>query len=175
MRFQLSRQWPLGSLDSLDHRRRSAPTMPDPSIEAVARTHRNCPGRRRALSPRRSGLAAPRFGGPRPIPPGELSLQGLAWWRTRLTRQLDDLVTPIKSHPANEKFAKFLERHVDEVFTFLCRSPKRPAAAVTNCCRPPNYLGELAIRPAVINRKVWGGNRTDRGAAAQATSFQWAE
>ena len=31
-----------------------------------------------------------------------------------------------------------------------------------------NYRGEQAIRPAVVNRKVWGGNRTDDGAAAQS-------
>ncbi len=27
-----------------------------------------------------------------------------------------------------------------------------------------NFKGEQAVRPAVVNRKVWGGNRTDRGA-----------
>ena len=31
-----------------------------------------------------------------------------------------------------------------------------------------NYRAEQAIRPAVVNRKVWGGNRTWRGAAAQS-------
>ncbi len=30
-----------------------------------------------------------------------------------------------------------------------------------------NWRAELAIRPAVVNRKVWGGNRTWRGAATQ--------
>jgi transposase len=97
---------------------------------------------------------------------GQLSLQGLAWWRTRLTRQLDDLVTPIKSHPANEKFAKFLERRLGDVFTFLL-----PVAhnGGNHLLPAANYLGEQAIRPAVVNRKVWGGNRTDRGASAQAT------
>ena len=101
---------------------------------------------------------------------GEASLRGLAWWRTRLTRQLEDLVTPIKSHAANETFAKFLERHLGEIFTFLT-----PAATTTTADLVPtlfpaaNYLGEQAIRPAVVNRKVWGGNRTHRGAAAQST------
>ena len=33
-----------------------------------------------------------------------------------------------------------------------------------------NYLGEQAIRPAVVNRKVWGGNRTAAGAAAQVVT-----
>ena len=31
-----------------------------------------------------------------------------------------------------------------------------------------NHLGEQAIRPAVVNRKVWGGNRTPAGAEAQS-------
>ena len=30
-----------------------------------------------------------------------------------------------------------------------------------------NWLAEQAIRPAVVNRKVWGGNRTESGAKAQ--------
>jgi len=101
---------------------------------------------------------------------GQLSKQGLAWWRTRLTRQLEDLVAPIKSHAANETFAKFLERHVGEVFTFLLPVAQRTKGRVVHTLLPAaNYLGEQAIRPAVVNRKVWGGNRTDRGAAAQST------
>jgi transposase len=28
-------------------------------------------------------------------------------------------------------------------------------------------MGEQAMRPAVVNRKVWGGNRTPTGAQAQ--------
>ena len=31
-----------------------------------------------------------------------------------------------------------------------------------------NHKAEQAIRPAVVNRKVWGGNRTQAGATAQA-------
>jgi transposase len=30
-----------------------------------------------------------------------------------------------------------------------------------------NYRGEQAIRPAVVNRKVWGGNRTWQSARCQ--------
>lgn len=101
---------------------------------------------------------------------GQLSLQGLAWWRTRLTRQLEELVTPIKTNSANETFAKFLERHLGEVFTFLVPVTQTTPDGVTYKLLPAaNYLGEQAIRPAVVNRKVWGGNRTDRGATAQST------
>ena len=32
---------------------------------------------------------------------------------------------------------------------------------------PTNWKAEQAIRPAVVNRKVWGGNRTAAGAHAQ--------
>ena len=32
---------------------------------------------------------------------------------------------------------------------------------------PTNWEAEQAIRPAVVNRKVWGGNRTWAGARAQ--------
>lgn len=101
---------------------------------------------------------------------GQCSLSRLAWWRTHLTRQLEDLVVPIKRHAGNETFAKFLERHVEEVFTFLVPVARTTSTGVVHTILPAaNYLGEQAIRPAVVNRKVWGGNRTDRGAAAQGT------
>jgi transposase len=32
---------------------------------------------------------------------------------------------------------------------------------------PTNWEAEQAIRPAVVNREVWGGNRTWAGARAQ--------
>jgi len=32
-----------------------------------------------------------------------------------------------------------------------------------------NWRAEQAIRPAVVNRKSWGGNRTDHGAEVQQT------
>jgi transposase len=101
---------------------------------------------------------------------GELSLNALVWWRTRLRNQLCDLVLPVKAHAANETFAKFLHRHLDQVFTFLTpRERKTGRTTAYEFLPAANYLGEQAIRPAVVNRKVWGGNRTDRGAAAQST------
>ncbi|HVM04293.1 MAG TPA: transposase [Acidimicrobiales bacterium] len=47
------------------------------------------------------------------------------------------------------------ERHA--LFTFLLH----PGVDATN------WRAEQAIRPAVVNRKVWGGNRTRRGADTQ--------
>jgi transposase len=101
---------------------------------------------------------------------GELTSHALGWWQTRLTNQLFELVRPIKTHAANETFAKFLEQHVAEVFTFLKPLARTTSHGTTYELLPAaNYLGEQAIRPAVVNRKVWGGNRTDRGAAAQSS------
>lgn len=33
-----------------------------------------------------------------------------------------------------------------------------------------NYLGEQALKVPIINRKVWGGNRTPAGAEAQVVN-----
>lgn len=88
---------------------------------------------------------------------GKVSPHGLAVATGRLQARLDRLVTPIKANPDNERFAKHLEKHRDEIFTFL----RHPAI------EPTNRLGEQAMRPAVVNRKVWGGSRTQEGADAQ--------
>ena len=89
---------------------------------------------------------------------GELTEQGLKVMAGRLTMRIWDLVRHPKRHPGNERFAKFLEKHLEDLFTFL----RHPGADATN------WRGEQAIRPAVVNRKVWGGNRTDAGALAQS-------
>lgn len=41
------------------------------------------------------------------------------------------------------------------------------AAVFDSSVEPTNWKAEQAIRPAVVNRKVWGGNRTRAGADAQ--------
>lgn len=56
------------------------------------------------------------------------------------------------------KFAAYLVRTRHEIFVFL-DEPNLPAT---------NYLAEQAIRPAVVNRKMSGGNRTWAGADDQA-------
>jgi len=58
---------------------------------------------------------------------------------------------------ANETLANHLWNHFASWFTFLT-SAAVPAT---------NWEAEQAIRPAVVNRKVWGGNRTEAGAQAQ--------
>jgi len=75
-----------------------------------------------------------------------------------LTMKMWKLVRHPKKHAANERFAKFLENHLDDLFTSL----HPPGADATN------WRGEQAIRPTVVNRKVWGGNRTEAGALTQS-------
>lgn len=98
---------------------------------------------------------------------GELSLHGVRVCAGRLTEQLRKLVRPVKTHAGNERFAKFLERHVGEIFTFL-RRPQPQADGTVAFLDATNWRAEQAIRPAVVNRKLWGGNRTWPGAEAQA-------
>ncbi|MCP4787233.1 MAG: transposase [Fuerstiella sp.] len=50
----------------------------------------------------------------------------------------------MKSHAANERLARHLENHLDDLFTFL----RDPAVDATN------WRAGHAIRPAVVNRKV---------------------
>jgi transposase len=71
---------------------------------------------------------------------------------------MERLLGPIKIHPANERLAGHLRRHRQQLFTFL----RQPGIDATN------YRAEQAIRPAVVNRKVWGGNRTPAGSVAQS-------
>lgn len=87
----------------------------------------------------------------------QISYHGLQVMRGRLTGQMRRLVVPTKSNADNERFAWHLYNNLEHLFTFL-RYPHLDAT---------NWRAEQAIRPAVVNRKVWGGNRTDNGANAQ--------
>jgi len=89
---------------------------------------------------------------------GAITPRGLASRRGRLRAPLDRLVTPVKSHPGNERLAKFLNNHLDEVFWFLS-DPRRIAAT--------NNESEFELRFNVIARKLSGGNRSESGRHAQ--------
>jgi transposase len=78
-----------------------------------------------------------------------------------LQQRLGDLCRPVKTNPANETFAAHLHGCHRQAFTFL-RVPAELGLDATN------HKAEQAIRPAVVNRKVWGGNRTAAGARAQS-------
>ena len=77
------------------------------------------------------------------------------------TQRLLDLTKNLRTNPANERLAGHLYGHSEHWFQFLL-DPTIPAT---------NYQGEQAMRPAVVNRKVWGGNRTAAGAQAQAIAM----
>lgn len=89
---------------------------------------------------------------------GQIGDHGLAIARGRLEKRLDRLLEWERSDPANERLAKHLAKHRNQVFMFL----HHPGLDATN------WRAEQAIRPAVVNRKVWGGSRTHTGATAQS-------
>lgn len=75
-----------------------------------------------------------------------------------LARRLGHLCQRPQHHPANTRLVKHLERESHALFTFLTHDNIDAA----------NWRAEQAIRPAVVNRKVWGGNRTRQGALTQS-------
>jgi transposase len=89
---------------------------------------------------------------------GKRSLRSTRIHATKLARLIRKLCKPRKTNRANERLAGFCYRHADDLFTFL----RHEGIDATN------WRGEQAIRGAVVNRKVWGGNRTWRGARTQS-------
>ena len=88
----------------------------------------------------------------------EISLHGL-WTATgRLEGKLDRLLARSYRDSANRRLAKHLRRERPYLFTYLyC-----PGLDATN------NAAERAIRALIGARKNWGGNRTQKGARAQA-------
>jgi transposase len=88
---------------------------------------------------------------------GLISAHGVAVARghllTRLTTVLDQRTTV----PAVRRFVTHLDREWPALFTFL----------YDLTVDATNWRAEQALRPAVVNRKVSGGNRTWRGAHTQ--------
>lgn len=78
---------------------------------------------------------------------------------TRLQHDIDTLLVRNPTHEPNRKLLKHLRNEREHLLTFLTV----PGVAATN------WRAEQAIRPAVVNRKNWGGNRTSHGAHAQQT------
>lgn len=87
----------------------------------------------------------------------EVSPHGLSVALGRLEARLERLLGWNLTHPANLKMANFLAKHWSELFFFL----RRPGLEGTS------WPADQAIRPAVANRKVFGGNRDPSGARAQ--------
>lgn len=85
---------------------------------------------------------------------GTVSPQGLAIATGHLLSRLLDLLEVPRRHPALCRLAKHLQTELSALFTFLVI----PGTDATT------WRAEQAIRPAVILRKVCGGNRSPRGA-----------
>jgi hypothetical protein len=77
----------------------------------------------------------------------------------RLQRDLDRLLERNPTHEPNRKLLAHLRNERENLLTFL----KTPGVQATN------WRAEQAIRLAVVNRKHWGGNRTDHGAEIRQT------
>lgn len=88
---------------------------------------------------------------------GLISPHGLCVARGLIEARMDRLLRWHPQDDENRKLLKHLRAERTALFTFLYR-PDVPAT---------NWWSEQAIRPAVVNRKVWGGNRTWQGAYTQ--------
>lgn len=88
----------------------------------------------------------------------QISDHGVAVARGRLEARLDRSLQRCYRSLRNRRLANHLLRERDALFTFL------------NCpgLEATNWRAEQAIRPMVVARKVWGGNRTPRGAQTQS-------
>ena len=87
---------------------------------------------------------------------GKISLCQATAESERLELALNALCRP-KTHLGNNRLAAFLDERCGQIFYYLtCLDGDAT-----------NWRAEQAIRPAVVNRKVWGGSRTDDGADAQ--------
>jgi transposase len=75
-----------------------------------------------------------------------------------LACELEQLASGRFTHEPNCRLAGHLRKHAMHWFWFL----------IDTAIQATNHWAEQAVRPAVVNRKVWGGNRTWPGARAQS-------
>jgi len=76
---------------------------------------------------------------------------------TELGERTDKLLQMRPTHAPNRRLLAHLRTERESMFTFLTE----PGVQATN------WRAEQALRPAIINRKSWGGNRTPKGARTQ--------
>lgn len=88
---------------------------------------------------------------------GEISAHGAAVARGHLMSRLLDLLAAPGTVPDCQRLAAHLTTELPAVFGFL----------FDFTLEATNWRAEQALRPAVVNRKVSGGNRSERGAEAQ--------
>jgi len=88
---------------------------------------------------------------------GRLGAAALAAAHDRYVEDLLALTGQPRVNAANERLAAHLYGHGEQWLTFL----EDPAVPATN------HRAEQALKGPIVNRKVWGGNRTAAGAEAQ--------
>lgn len=88
---------------------------------------------------------------------GAISAHGAAVARGHVLNQFLAALDHVGSLPVLQRFAAHLWRELPALFSFLFE----PTVDATN------WRAEHALRPAVVNRKVCGGNRSPRGADTQ--------
>jgi transposase len=76
---------------------------------------------------------------------------------TDLNERTDKLLAIRPTHEPNRRLLGHLSNEREHMFTFLTE----PGVQATN------WRAEQALRPAIVNRKSWGGNRTPNGAHTQ--------
>jgi transposase len=76
---------------------------------------------------------------------------------TDLGERTDKLLQIRPTHEPNRRLICHLQTEREQMFTFLTE----PGVQATN------WRAEQALRPAIVNRKSWGGNRTPNGARTQ--------
>jgi transposase len=74
--------------------------------------------------------------------------------------RLRTLTNRSRADEANDRFARHLAKHAAEWFLYLI-DPTIPAT---------NHRAEQALKTPIVNRKVWGGNRTEVGAHVQGVT-----
>ena len=87
----------------------------------------------------------------------ELDAPGRAAAIIDIGERIDLLAERPHPHDANRRLVKHIVHERHALFTFL----------TLDGVDATNWRGEQGVRPAVVNRKVWGGNRSDAGAATQ--------
>lgn len=87
----------------------------------------------------------------------QISIHGLAVAQGQIEAQMDRALAPQQRCPANQRLANHLLRERAWLFPFL----------YCDGLEATNWRAEQAIRPLVVTRKVWGGNRTEVGACTQ--------
>ncbi|MEN3285525.1 MAG: transposase [Solirubrobacteraceae bacterium] len=76
---------------------------------------------------------------------------------SEINERTDKLLQTRATHKPNRRLLAHLATEREHMFTFLTE----PGVQATN------WRAEQALRPAIVNRKSWGGNRTPKGARTQ--------